>query len=298
MVSLTAIPCETPSNLLEAAIVDTNKHRTLESAGLCLRTLSGVNYPNKLIEFIEIHLSLGVRHVYLYNIDNVSSSIKSLLQYYVHKGVLSLVPWKLPIKQNQIDSFATSVINNDCLYRAMSFSDHEIMFFHELDEYLTPRIPGLNKIHQVLQTVHEHKNFNLHDTYAAYSFYECTFCMNKQTQDQLLTLTFTKRQTCLKMETDALWWHDVVTLKKRQLASRKSIVHPTRVVSMGTHWVISVLPPYKREIKVPTYYATFQHFKENEYDCTNTDNIMVDRYKIYLKERITTVSKKLGLNVV
>ena len=310
MVSLTNAHCSQPSNMLKVSTIYERSpvSNNSGSAGLCLRTIYNHHSPYTIIEFIEMQRYLGVSHFYVYDVEEVADPVLLVLHHYIKQGLLTIVPWKLPVKNSpllsgsgQIASFAKQAINNDCIYRVMASNKHEILFMTDLDEFLIPRRPEVDNIHQLLHLIHNHNNYNLHQTYASYSLYECLFCVEKSDFSQtaqLITIKRTTRHMCLKSEIDDIWWQDVLKLKNRQLSTRKSIIHPRRVITMGTHAVIKQIPKYKREFKIPTYFAALHHFKESpETRCQIEDKTMFNKYEAYLKQRTLKVCKEIGLKL-
>ncbi|MCP9258010.1 hypothetical protein DINM_001174 [Dirofilaria immitis] len=77
----------------------------------------------QIIEFIEIWMSQGVSHFFIY-FYTVSQPVMDILQYYEGKGIVTLLPWKsFPIGENEnpnkdVYRLAHSLANNDCLWRS------------------------------------------------------------------------------------------------------------------------------------------------------------------------------------
>ena len=95
---------EEASNYLQVRTLDGNAK---ESLGLCSDTI--YNFKDEdagpLIEFIEMHILLGVDQIYVYDFHNVSDGIRKILEYYSSKGVIVIVPWKVPVKVFYKDQF-------------------------------------------------------------------------------------------------------------------------------------------------------------------------------------------------
>ncbi|KAM3720342.1 Glycosyltransferase family 92 protein [Dirofilaria immitis] len=92
----------------------------------------------QIIEFIEIWMSQGVSHFFIY-FYTVSQPVMDILQYYEGKGIVTLLPWKsFPIGENEnpnkdVYRLAHSLANNDCLWRSQGA---RFVAFVDLDEYI------------------------------------------------------------------------------------------------------------------------------------------------------------------
>ncbi|KOB74601.1 Uncharacterized protein OBRU01_08790 [Operophtera brumata] len=49
-----------------------------------------------LIEWFELNRLLGVSHFYMYN-ESLSAPVGCVLDHYRRQGLITLLPWKLPI---------------------------------------------------------------------------------------------------------------------------------------------------------------------------------------------------------
>ena len=51
-----------------------------------------------LAEWIEYHLRVGVEHFYIYDNNNIDTSVKNVVTKYVEKGIVTYIPWPYPYK--------------------------------------------------------------------------------------------------------------------------------------------------------------------------------------------------------
>lgn len=91
----------------------------------------------QMLEFLELNSILGVHHFTLYN-DTVGPQVGCILEDYVARGIVTLLPWKLNmVSQKEIRTEGLFAALNDCLYRSMYRYSHAALV--DLDEYIIPR---------------------------------------------------------------------------------------------------------------------------------------------------------------
>ena len=306
--SLTTDVCETPSNWMPVttifALGPTDDYKGVDSRAICIKTLHRMKSPYRVIEFIEMQIHLGVSHFYIYKLGKTAPFVEPVIKYYESLGTLTQINWDLRLS----DAFLPPeeleiVINNDCIYRSMNV--HELVFIFDIDEYLIPRRPLVHTIKELLYSLHEHNNYHLQNVYSSYSFNKCLFCLkmldNEQVCPGLFALKRRMRHMCLKVEIDNEWWQDVVELKAKQLETRRSIVHPKRVIKVGSHFVLEQVPGFKKEFKIPTYFASLNTYVEHgkdQWKCDISDTVAIDKYSQWLKPKINKVCSLLDLDEV
>ncbi|KAJ2945936.1 hypothetical protein O0L34_g4852 [Tuta absoluta] len=95
------------------------------------------NRDQWLIEWIELNRLLGVSHFIMYN-KTVSPRVGCLLTHYQRQGLVTLLPWKLPILSKvEIRTEGQFAAFNDCLYRSMSKASWLLPI--DTDEVVFPR---------------------------------------------------------------------------------------------------------------------------------------------------------------
>lgn len=107
---------------------------------VCIAPLN-CNYSHAyaFIEWIELNRILGSQHFTFYTYS-AANNIQRLLSYYSKHGLVSVLPWNLPISvQNpeEIHYFGQLAALNDCLYRN-KYKTKYLAFF-DLDEFIIPR---------------------------------------------------------------------------------------------------------------------------------------------------------------
>lgn len=80
---------------------------------------------------------MGIDHFIFYN-HTTGSQVGCILQDYVDKGLVTLLPWQLNmLSQKEIRTEGLFAALNDCLYRSMNLFSHALLI--DLDEYVIPR---------------------------------------------------------------------------------------------------------------------------------------------------------------
>lgn len=73
-----------------------------------------------LMEWFEMNQQLGVSHFYMYN-GSLSRGVECLLQNYLKEGLVTLLPWKLPL-----------VSKLDIRYHSRAIYYETIVKFHKI----------------------------------------------------------------------------------------------------------------------------------------------------------------------
>ena len=136
-VSVMTDPGGNATNKLTVRNLDVDQEKVKNSFAVCVKPLHfEYNNINQIIEFIELNRLIGVDHFTLYN-HTIGSEVGCILQNYVDKGLITILPWKLNIKsQKEIRTEGLFAALNDCLYRYMYRYKYILMI--DLDEYIVP----------------------------------------------------------------------------------------------------------------------------------------------------------------
>ena len=310
-VSLTTTPCTTNTNVVPViSIFPKTEHEVSDSIAICLRTIHGVKSPYTIIEFIEMQRNLGIDHIYIYDFENITKEVENVLHYYTTIGVVSIIPWKLPVKNSPVfDKEGDIAIHgqfaliNDCMYRSMNH--HRYVINHDLDEYIIPRDPAIKTIREVINEIHHDRHFDKRNKYAAYGFLNCYFCLNQSDYEnrgpQLVTLKRRVRHICLTHELEEAWWKDngQTHIERGFATAMKVIAYPSRVIMMGVHSVSVPMPGCLVDLIVSTDIATKHHYKiPYKLGCAITDNTLADKYRQGLIYRVNSVCEETGLNIL
>ncbi|KAK2153609.1 hypothetical protein LSH36_291g03049 [Paralvinella palmiformis] len=147
IVSITTETCTEPNNHL--AVRQNYKTGFKTNFTLCLNgVLKHANAKSStLLEWIELNGLLGADHIFIYNFTG-PAALDPYLKYYERKGVLTVLPWDLPIHfREDLDEFshdfrivwnyAQTAMLNDCLYRNMFVARY--LVYLDLDEFIIPQ---------------------------------------------------------------------------------------------------------------------------------------------------------------
>lgn len=146
-VSVVKSPCEASSNLLK--ILNNRGSRRYEvNFTVCVAPINfHFNKIYQFIEILELNRVFGAEHFVFYN-HTVGADVEKFLERYVLDGIVSVVPWKIPVVVEggwppnpaltpEIHYFGQVAAINDCLYRNMLRS--RFLVFTDLDEVVVPR---------------------------------------------------------------------------------------------------------------------------------------------------------------
>ena len=137
-VSLTAEPCEQPTNLLKVENDKDNYKGPHYHITACLGQIyHGFDNVNQLVEMLEVNHILGVDLMVLYN-HTSSDSLYPYIQSFQQDGLLDFYNWYHPLveRKDSTHFHGNFVLRNDCLYRYMYRSDYIIMT--DIDELIVP----------------------------------------------------------------------------------------------------------------------------------------------------------------
>lgn len=90
-----------------------------------------------LVEFIEFYRLLGAERFIFYN-HTMGSKTEAVVKHYMEKGIVSLLPWSLPVKtKKKVRTEGLFAALNDCNLRSVNRFTFSVMI--DLDEFLIPR---------------------------------------------------------------------------------------------------------------------------------------------------------------
>ncbi|KAI5651766.1 glycosyltransferase family 92 domain-containing protein [Phthorimaea operculella] len=207
------------------------------------------NRDQWLIEWMEVNRLLGVSHFLMYN-KTVSPRVGCVLEHYQRQGLVTLLPWKLPILSKvEIRTEGQFAAFNDCLYRSMSKAAWLMPI--DTDEVVFPR--RTHTIPEMLSTFAATIKLPS-KTPAAFLFRNAFFYTqwkdDPEAPSPLLTARKTRRLTTPH------------ALKNRS----KYVVRPRDVVELGNHFVWEHAPG-ANSVGVPIENALLHHYRVNcEFD--------------------------------
>ena len=255
-VSLFADKCSDITNVLKVNSLHGNPTKQL---GVCTHTM--FNYTDRdighFIEFIELNLKFGVDKIFVYDTFNISANMEKVLQYYVSRGAVINVPWKVPVVSRQkekIKSYYREVMTSkklpncvrnhaqhlaylDCLYSNMA--EFEYLAFLDRDEVIVP-----HKTKTLPQMLKQLSTWD--PSVVSFTNYEHHFCT--KTGDILDGKTTQKFTT--------------TTLRKSEASTgtKKSIVKPKYILNMHVHVPILLAPGVTSKL-IPSKVSTVHHYR-------------------------------------
>ncbi|XP_049869352.1 uncharacterized protein LOC126369102 [Pectinophora gossypiella] len=127
----------TPTNFLNVINPFPDSEDYLSSLHVCVKPFDfSYHRVDWMIEWIELNRLLGVSHFYMYN-DSVSDQMECLLRYYARQGLITVLPWNMPISHDDIRTTGQNAAFNDCLYRSKSTAGWLLII--DTDEVVMPR---------------------------------------------------------------------------------------------------------------------------------------------------------------
>ena len=225
---------------------------------LCLNTIFRFKHPKKLIAFIEYQRMLGLTRIIVYDFYLPSEEVMKVIKYYIRDGILTVQPWKLPVKSDGtkwpngkriLKYYGQHMQINDCMYRNMN--DYKYILSSDLDEYVVFQNPNIQTYQTLMEAV-EKKQLKS----ASYRFESAFLCLSKE-----------------DVKKDA----DLVFLFKTYRANynfglTKSIYNPRKVLRMTVHQPVEYLGITK-QVHIPNDQAVIHHYRRhNIKDCYLTTN--------------------------
>ncbi|XP_076042153.1 uncharacterized protein LOC143026046 [Oratosquilla oratoria] len=219
-----------------------------------------------LVEFVEFYRLLGVDHFVFYN-HTVGPDVDVLLRYYMGMGLVSVMPWALPVKsQKDIRTEGLFAALNDCNFRVLG--RYSLAAMVDVDEFLIPRN------HKTLLELTEHMgptNVYIFQNVFYYLYWENDTAVDEalwsRGNDSLGVKYFGRREETPYLQT---------LFKTRRLVKphkpgtrSKYIVRPEGVLEVGNHMVWGHIGP-KRVKNVPQPLGLSHHYRICEfggYDC-------------------------------
>lgn len=146
-VSVVKSPCQALGNIFKI-LNNQVSHRYEVNFTVCVTPINfHFNRIYQFIEILELNRLFGAEHFVFYN-HTVGADVEKFLESYVSDGIVSVIPWKIPVVVQsdwppnptlipEIHYFGQVAAINDCLYRNMLRS--RFLVFTDLDEVIVPR---------------------------------------------------------------------------------------------------------------------------------------------------------------
>ncbi|CAG9584447.1 unnamed protein product [Danaus chrysippus] len=236
-------PNRPPTNLL--IVRDTEpKSGIEETLHVCVKPFHfSYSRDDWLIEWFELNRLLGASHFYMYN-ESLSSQVTCLLEHYKKQGLVTLLPWKLPIVSKiEIRTEGQFAAFNDCLYRSMSTAGWLVVI--DVDEVILPRRERtLTALLTSLRASYNPPS----KAPSAFLFRNAFFYLRWEDDTEAPAPLVTSRKTRR--------WAAPHALKNRS----KYAIKPRDAVELGNHFVWE-LAPGAGSVGVPTERALLHHYR-------------------------------------
>ncbi|OWR48650.1 hypothetical protein KGM_203624 [Danaus plexippus plexippus] len=236
-------PNRPPTNLL--IVRDTEpKSGIEETLHVCVKPFHfSYSRDDWLVEWFELNRLLGASHFYMYN-ESLSSQVTCLLDHYRKQGLVTLLPWKLPIVSKiEIRTEGQFAAFNDCLYRSMSTAGWLVVI--DVDEVILPRRERtLTALLTSLRASYNPPS----KAPSAFLFRNAFFYLRWEDDTEAPAPLVTSRKTRR--------WAAPHALKNRS----KYAIRPRDAVELGNHFVWE-LAPGAGSVGVPTERALLHHYR-------------------------------------
>ncbi|CAH2037521.1 unnamed protein product, partial [Iphiclides podalirius] len=236
-------PNRPPTNLL--TVLDTEpKSGIEETLHVCVKPFHfSYSRDEWLVEWFELNRLLGVSHFYMYN-ESLSAPVACLLDHYRKQGLVTLLPWKLPIVSKvEIRTEGQFAAFNDCLYRSMSSAGWLLVI--DVDEVVVPR---RERTLAALLTALRAAYIPPSKAPSAFLFRNAFFYLRWEDDAEAPAPLVTARKTRR--------WAAPHALKNRS----KYALRPRDAVELGNHFVWE-LAPGATSVGVPTDRALLHHYR-------------------------------------
>ncbi len=207
--------------------------------GVCIPPLFGHIPSTTLLEFIELTQLLGADHLVFY-LHDVTRPVREVLDFYRQQGVLTVVPWQIPVEDKAIWYHGQLLAINDCLYRSM----HRFRYvaFNDIDEFIVPHTFSnwSGMIWEIQNSTKQHPM-----SHSGYSFHSAFFDPLVNGNSQIL--------------------YDVESDLRTKLFSKirtKVMVAPDRIFELGIHHISKAISDAYTSITVEPSVAFIHHYRK------------------------------------
>ncbi|XP_045497331.1 uncharacterized protein LOC123695504 [Colias croceus] len=236
-------PNRAPTNLL--TVLDTEPRSGIEETlHVCVKPFHfSYSRDEWLMEWFELNRLLGASHFYMYN-ESLSAPVACLLDHYRKQGLVTLLPWKLPIVSKiEIRTEGQFAAFNDCLYRSMSTAGWLLVI--DVDEVILPRRERtLVALLTALRAAYNPPS----KAPSAFLFRNAFFYLRWEDDAEAPAPLVTARKTRR--------WAAPHALKNRS----KYALRPRDAVELGNHFLWE-LAPGASSVGVPTERALLHHYR-------------------------------------
>lgn len=209
--------------------------------GVCVPPLFGYIPSTTLIEFVELTQLLGAGHLVVY-LQQVSREVHKVLRYYQQLGVVTVLPWDLPVPERSIWYHGQLLAINDCLYRGMHAFKY--LTFNDIDEFVVPH-GGATNWTSMIEAIQGH-SVNQPHSKPGMTFQSAFF-------DPLMTVGSSR--ALYDLESD-------LRTKSFSHVRTKVMVDPTQIHELGIHHISKPLNESNQPDYVQPETAFIHHYRK------------------------------------
>lgn len=216
------------------------------------------NETDRLLEWLKVHIILGVEKVLVY-VHSCSPEVEKILENFQSKGFVEIIKWPLPDYLCIPDSKADKLLHycgqiaalNDCLYRSKGYSTYIAVL--DTDEFITPQMEEDMTWLDMIQRLPESDVF---------LFRHAFFYGEFPVSNTLITQTFFSRQS----------FPNVPYERSKYIAVTDS------VIIAGVHFPKEILG---KEYTVNTRVGLLHHYRQQLTSNYQEDHVLDDAMKKY-----------------
>ena len=251
-ISKTGVVISNSTNLktgyVRIEVVSSQKQKSVKTFNVCVPPLFGNVSDDKLIEFIEVSKILGAEHFTFYAESfTLNRNLTKVLNMYRRNGEISLIPWQLPIDNDEIWYHGQSVSVWDCLFR--NLNHFKYIVFNDIDEFIIPK-ENKNWRLMINKLKSSEKDSN---TIAAFRFQSAIF----DNRGEAIPSFAEEVKSLVTLNT--VWRNEFVDKIRT-----KMIIDPYKVFEIGIHHLSKPLNDKYIAFNVDPQVALLHHYKKCE----------------------------------
>jgi hypothetical protein len=229
---------------------------------------------------MELNILLGSEHFYIYNFTG-SRALDPYLLHYQSEGLLTLLPWNLPMSFNEdmyeikndfqiVWNYAQEVLIHDCLYRNLLTSQH--LAYLDLDEFIIPQKVNTRTWSQMIDQITANNIHTIGSFHARNAMFDLRTPRLNRTDGHLYIRTMHHTQ----MHTS------ILEVNHRS----KFIVRPEMVLYLMIHFVQTYWTPDIHTYVLPIDVGLLHHYRVWAKNRTHIQNTAAVKYNYKLRERM------------
>ena len=275
--------CGNPKNNLQIHQDYPDGYKTNFSVCLSGTLKHNISAYHQLVEWVELNKLLGANHFFIYNYTG-GSALLPYVKYYQRKGILTVLPFNLPIRMHNYDgeshsdfrvvwNYGQEILLQDCLQRNLMVARR--LVYLDLDEFLIPHKPGTLTWAEMLQDA------NCSEHSGLFVGRNANFPLFSQTRNDVIARTL-HLQTLMYNQR-----HEEI---QKVFKRTKYIAIPERMLFVRVHYKDTYWVNGTITCRMPVEAAVLHHYRQEiNKDVMVTDNTIIDKYAESLKEAVRNV---------